>query len=71
MSNAEKLARMANQIATFFATQPGEDGDEKVAAHINDFWAPPMRAELHQMIASGADLHPLVIEADNHLRLPA
>lgn len=70
MSQPEKLARMSGQIATFFETQPG-DAAANIAAHINDFWAPTMRAELHDMIAAGADLHPLVVKADAHLRLPA
>jgi formate dehydrogenase subunit delta len=43
---SEKLVRMANQIASFFATQPGQDQAERVAAHIKDFWGPEMRAEL-------------------------
>lgn len=43
---ADKLVRMANQIATFFATQPGRDQAERVAAHLKDFWGPEMRAAL-------------------------
>lgn len=43
---ADKLVRMANQIAGFFATQPGQDQAERVAAHLKDFWGPEMRAEL-------------------------
>lgn len=39
----EKLIRMANQIAAFFASQPG-DGAEGVAQHLRDFWDPSMRA---------------------------
>jgi hypothetical protein len=31
----EKLVRMANQIATFFSSQPGTDQAERVAAHLN------------------------------------
>jgi hypothetical protein len=33
----EKLIRMANQIAGFFATQPHADQAADRAAHINDF----------------------------------
>ena len=36
----DKMIRMANQIASFFKTQPGEDAPAKVAAHISDFWEP-------------------------------
>ncbi|WP_439139694.1 formate dehydrogenase subunit delta [Roseicyclus sp.] len=42
----DKLIRMANQIAGFFATQPGRDQAERVAAHLKDFWGPEMRAAL-------------------------
>jgi formate dehydrogenase subunit delta len=36
----DKLVRMANQIATFFSSQPGEDKVERVAAHLNGFLGP-------------------------------
>jgi formate dehydrogenase subunit delta len=42
----DKLSRMANQIATFFRTQPGHDQAERVAGHLKDFWGPEMRADL-------------------------
>ena len=45
MSNDAKLVRMANQIATFFHSQPGEDGPMGVATHINKFWEPRMRRQ--------------------------
>ena len=38
----EKMVHMANQIATFFKTQPGIDQAEKVANHLKDFWEPRM-----------------------------
>ncbi|MEJ6394789.1 formate dehydrogenase subunit delta [Gymnodinialimonas sp. 2305UL16-5] len=60
----DKLARMANQIASFFATQPGADQAERVAAHLNDFWGPEMRAELKAQAAEDdSDLAPLVRDA--------
>lgn len=60
----EKLTRMANQIASFFATQPGNDQAERVAAHLNDFWGPEMRAALKAQAAEDdADLAPLVRDA--------
>lgn len=60
----EKLTRMANQIAGFFATQPGSDQAERVAAHLNDFWGPEMRADLKAFAAEdGSDLSPLVRQA--------
>ena len=68
----DKMRHMANQIAAFFKTQPGPGADEKIAAHLNDFWEPRMRAQLIAYIEeSGAGLDPLVIEAARHLNAPA
>ena len=68
----EKMVMMANQIATFFATQPGEDRASGVATHINDFWEPRMRAQLLDHVeAGGAGLHELVIAATPEIREPA
>lgn len=69
---SDKLIMMANQIATFFESQKGDDLAERVAAHLNDFWGPEMRAEFAHAIAAGqADaLHPLAMAAAPHLRLP-
>lgn len=67
----EKLIRMANQIAVFFATQPGDAGAVGVATHINDNWAPPMRRDLLAHIgAGGAGLDPLVLQAAASIRAP-
>ena len=61
----DKLVRMANQIATFFSSQPGEDKVERVAAHLTDFWGPEMRSELKQYAKAGHDddLAELVVRA--------
>ncbi len=62
--STEKLTRMANQIATFFQSQPGSDQAERVAAHLNDFWGPEMRAELKDFAAKDdSDLNELVKKA--------
>ncbi|MDX5402508.1 MAG: formate dehydrogenase subunit delta [Rhodobacterales bacterium] len=67
-SPAEKLVAMANQIATFFDTQPG-DPAEGIARHINEFWEPRMREGLLAHAASTtADLSPSVIAALPHIR---
>lgn len=59
----EKMVTMANQIATFFKTQPG-DPAPMVAAHIMDFWSPPMRQQLQDYVAAGGDgLNPVVTQA--------
>jgi formate dehydrogenase subunit delta len=68
----EKMVHMANQIATFFATQPGEDAAGKIAAHINDFWEPRMRAQLAAHVeAGGTGLSPLVLAAMDAVKVPA
>lgn len=61
----EKMVHMANQIATFFRSQPGDDQAERVAAHLRDFWEPRMRDQLKDYVAQkgGEDLDALVIEA--------
>jgi formate dehydrogenase subunit delta len=67
----DKMVHMANQIAMFFKSQPGEDAAQKVAAHLNDFWEPRMRAQLIAYIAEGgAGLDPLVQAASDHLNVP-
>lgn len=67
----DKLSHMANQIATFFASKPHEEGVAGVAAHISDFWEPRMRSQLFEMIEAGGDgLHPLVLEAAPQVRRP-
>ena len=69
--SSDKLAMMANQIATFFTSQPGADQAARVALHLNDFWAPEMRAELAALAEQkpGA-LHPLVTEALPQIKVP-
>ena len=41
-----KLVRMANQIATFFKSQPEAERVPGIATHINKFWEPRMRKAL-------------------------
>lgn len=66
-----KLVRMANQIATFFLSQPEDIRAEGVATHINKFWEPRMRAQLLEYIAAGGEgLLPLVITASALIRRP-
>lgn len=63
----EKMVMMANQIATFFDTQPGHAPD-RIADHLRDFWEPRMREQLKSYLAGGgAGLRPSVQEAVRHL----
>lgn len=43
---AEKLGRMANQIAAFFRSYPDEEAIAGVHDHIIAFWSPTMRRDL-------------------------
>jgi formate dehydrogenase subunit delta len=68
---AEKITRMANQIAQFMESKPHDEGLTLLAAHINDFWEPRMRTQLFaQLDQGGAGLRPLVIEAAGIIRRP-
>ncbi|MCC5993469.1 MAG: formate dehydrogenase subunit delta [Rhodobacteraceae bacterium] len=49
----EKLVYMANQIATFFNSQPGDDQVARIAAHLGDFWEPRMIDTLRAHLAAG------------------
>jgi formate dehydrogenase subunit delta len=68
----DKLIYMANQIATFFSSQPGTDQAERVAAHIKDFWEPRMRDQFFDMIEGRSPMGiaplPMVRDAARHLK---
>ena len=64
----EKMVHMANQIATFFKTQPGSGQAESVANHVRDFWEPRMREKLLRHVAEGGKgLDPVVVQAAQKL----
>jgi formate dehydrogenase subunit delta len=55
---------MANQIATFFKTQPGTDQAARVAAHLTDYWEPRMRQQLRAFVdAGGKGLDDIAVRA--------
>lgn len=59
----DRLVRMANQIATFFESQPDADKAGRVAGHLKDFWEPRMLAQLQDHLnEGGAGLSPLALE---------
>ena len=67
-----KLIYMANQIATFFKTQPASEAVNGVATHINKFWEPRMQRQLFELIDHGdSGLSPLVLEAAPLIHRPA
>lgn len=64
--NLPKLVTMANQIASFFATDPDRAaGVASTANHIQKFWEPRMRKELLAGFDAGKcdGLHELVVAA--------
>ena len=74
MSDA-KLARMANNIASFFQAYPPEQAIAGIHDHILAFWTPKMRAALTKAVASGgSEFHALVVQAvtqTSHAHNPA
>ncbi|MFT6452488.1 MAG: formate dehydrogenase subunit delta [Halocynthiibacter sp.] len=64
---------MANQISAFFASQPEAARLPGVAAHINDFWEPRMRAFLLELLDAGETqgIDPLVISAAPLIKRPS
>ncbi|QFY61591.1 formate dehydrogenase subunit delta [Rhizobium grahamii] len=66
-----KLVYMANQIATFFTSQPASEAADGVASHINKFWEPRMRRQLFEILKTGDNgLHPLVVDAARMIKKP-
>lgn len=66
-----KIVRMANQIGTFFASKPHDEGVAGVAEHINKFWEPRMRRHFFEVVdAGGAGLLPIVLDASATIRRP-
>ena len=71
MQHDTKIVRMANQIATFFLSQPEAVRVPGVSNHINKFWEPRMRRQFFEIVdAGGGDLLPLVIEASKQVNRP-
>jgi formate dehydrogenase subunit delta len=69
--SADKITRMANQIAQFMESKPHAEGVAGLASHINDFWEPRMRTQLFDVVdRGGAGLRPLVMEAAASIKRP-
>lgn len=64
--NREHLIHMANQIGTFFESQPDRaEALEGIATHLKKFWDPRMRREFLQLVDSdgSAGINAMVLEA--------
>jgi formate dehydrogenase subunit delta len=60
---------MANQIATFFASQGEERAIPQITAHIEQFWDPRMRRQIRAHFANGGEgLDPLAREGIARLK---
>ena len=71
-SGEAKLARMANKIAQFFASQTDREPAEACAEHLRLFWEPRMRkAILAYVDGGGTGLDPVAAAAVERLRQAA
>ena len=52
-SGTDALVRMVNQIARNVSHESTEVATGEIAAHLNAFWAPSMRAQLLAFVAAG------------------
>ncbi len=59
------LAKMANQIGSFFEAYPDREfATREIAGHIRKFWEPRMRNAMFEQLESvKAELHPTVYQA--------
>ena len=51
----DKLARMANQIADYYAAMPEREAIEGVAMHLSLYWTPKMIREIIAFADQGHD----------------
>ena len=68
----QHLVKMANNIASFFETEPDRSkGAQGVAEHLRNFWDPRMRRQILNYAdeQEGAGLKQIVLEALRKLRL--
>ena len=64
----EKITKLANNIAANQGAYAQDDAVQRIALHINMFWAPPMKLILHQLVnESDANLHPHCVLAEKHV----
>ena len=66
--HADRLIRMANQIATYFSAYPHDEAVTGVRDHLKQFWEPRMLKAIKEHVAEGGEgLHALVPEAVRRL----
>jgi len=71
--NVDKLVRMANQIAGFFAHEGRDKAPASIADHIYKFWDPRMRKEIIEAVTAARvkNLDPLALVAVQRLAAEA
>ena len=63
-SKIEKLVRMANQIADFYAAMPEREAAEGAATHLSLYWTPKMIREIIAFADQGhSGLNPIAAGA--------
>jgi formate dehydrogenase subunit delta len=69
--NEDVMVHKANSIAQFFDAYSEQEAIAGVANHLQQFWVPDMRRQLHEYIAKGGEgLRPSVVEAEKQLVTP-
>jgi formate dehydrogenase subunit delta len=65
----QNMLHMANQIALNFGAYSRDEAIALTTKHLQDFWEPRMRKQLHAYVAGGGGgLHEFVIEAEKRLK---
>ena len=68
----EKLVRMANQIADFYAAMPENEAVSGAATHLRRYWTPKMIRELIACAETGrSGLNPTAVRAVEALKSAA
>jgi formate dehydrogenase subunit delta len=67
--DSHHMIHMANSIALNFSAYPREEAIKLTRQHLQDFWEPRMRKQLHEYVAQGGrGLHELAAEAEKLLK---
>lgn len=63
------MVHMANQIAMNFGAYSRDEAIKLTTKHLQDFWEPRMRRQLHAYVKDGGSgLHEFVLEAEKSLK---
>jgi formate dehydrogenase subunit delta len=67
--DSHHMVHMANSIALNFSAYPREEAIKLTKQHLQDFWEPRMRRQLHAYVAEGGSgLNELALEAEKLLK---